>query len=157
MEDEWNEYLKKAEASRAEFVKHGIVAIPVRSEGPLTPEQFRNLERQAIPEVPSPLYADGLIYFVKNGGIITCLDHKTGERVYRKRTGGKATHYASPVIAGDAIYSTAGNGDISVIRLGRKFERLSLNSIGEPIYATPAIVDGTIYVRTHHHLIAYGE
>ena len=157
VQDEWNEYLRKAEASRAEFVKHGILAIPVDSEGPLVPEQFRNLEQQAIPEVPSPVFRDGLIYFVKNGGILTCVDHESGKRVYRKRTGGKATHYASPIIAGDAIYCIAGDGDISVIRCGRKFERLALNSIGERIYATPAVVDGKIYIRTHQHLIAFGK
>lgn len=154
---EWHRFRVQAEANRAKFVEHGMLAIPLASQGPLNPNQFRNLERQAIPEVPSPLYYDGLIYFVKNGGILTCLDHATGERVYRKRTGGKATHYASPVIAGDRMYCTAGNGDVSVIQLGREFKQLALNTLGEAVYATPAIVDGTIYIRTHTQLIAFGE
>ena len=119
--------------------------------------EIRILETQGIPEVPSPIYHDEYIYFVKNGGILTCLDVKTGQRVYRTRTGDRGTHYASPIIADGKIYTVAGDGHVSVLTLGPKPEILANNDLKDGVYATPAIVDGTIYVRTHSALFAYGN
>jgi len=89
--------------------------------------------------------------------ILTCLEVKTGRRVYRMRTGGRGTHYASPLIAGGKIYTIAGDGRISVLTLGANPELLATNDMQEGVYATPAIFDGTIYVRTHSALFAFRE
>ena len=105
--------------------------------------------------MPSPLTHDGYVYFVKNGGILTCLDVKTGQRVYRRRTGGRGTHYASPVIADGKIYSAAGDGQVSVLEVGPEPEILAVNDMQDGVYATPAVVDGTIYMRTHSALFAF--
>ncbi len=155
--DEWAAWQAKSDKRRANYKSHGIVSINIDNEGILQQDQIRSLEEQGIPEVPSPLVHDGHVYFVKNGGILTCLELKTGRRVYRKRTGGSGTHYASPIIAGDKLFSTSGEGTISIIQLGPKFEVLAENELGEPVYATPAIVDGVLYVRTHRALYAFGE
>ena len=120
-------------------------------------DQIRTLETQGISEVPSPVSDGKYLYFVKNGGVLSCLEIATGKRVYRKRTGGKGTHYASPLIAGGRIYSTAGDGKISVISTGVNPEVLAINDMEEDVFATPAIVDGVIYVRTHSSLCAFGE
>jgi len=133
------------------------LAIPIDSQGLLGADRIRTLETQGIPEVPSPLCDGKHVYFVKNGGILTCLDVKTGERIYRTRTGGRGTHYASPLIADGKIFTTAGDGHISILTLGAKPEILAINDMQEGVYATPAIVDGTIYVRTHSALFAFRE
>ncbi|PHS08207.1 MAG: hypothetical protein COA78_12965 [Blastopirellula sp.] len=156
-QQEWTNWQSKSEQRRAQYKPHGMIAINVNNEGELGEDQLRTLEEQGIPEVPSPLYYDGFVYFVKNGGIITCINLKTGKREYRKRTGGTGTHYASPVIANGNMYTTSGDGDISVIRLGTDPEVLTTNKIGEQVYATPAIVDSIIYVRTHKALYAFGK
>ena len=155
--NEWSDWLTKSAEQRAQYAHHGMVAINLDSQGRLDSAQIRNLESQGIPEVPSPLYHDGKIYFVKNGGILTCLDLETGERVYRMRIGGRGTYYASPIIADGKLFATSGDGQISVVRLGSQPEILATNEIGERIYATPAIVDGVIYVRTHQTLFAFGS
>jgi outer membrane protein assembly factor BamB len=133
-----------------------MLAIPLDSKGIVEPERIRTLEQQGIPEVPSPLFHDGLIYFVKNGGVLTCINLKTGERVSRIRTRGRGTHYASPIIADGKLFSVAGNGTITVMSLGAKPKILAVNDIGDDTYATPAIVDGILYVRTHKKLYAFG-
>ena len=155
-EKEWATKTKEVETMRKRRVAHGILAIRIDSDGEVDPEKVRTLERQGIPEVPSPLVHDGLVYFVKNGGILTCLDVKTGERVYRMRTKGRGTHYASPILAGGKLYSTAGNGRISVIEAGREPKVVATNDMGERTYATPAAADGTLYVRTFEALYAFG-
>ena len=73
------------------------------------------------------------------------------------RTKGTGTHYASPIIADGKLYSTAGNGTISVIQLGAKPKILARNKMGDNTFATPAVVDGTLYVRTHGALFAFKE
>lgn len=154
--DEWSQQLQNLEKIRAGYGTHGMLAIPIDSQGSLKEEQVRTLDTNSIPEVPSPLYHDGHVYYVKNGGILTCLELATGKRVYRIRTRGTGTHYASPIIADGKLFSLAGNGLVSVIRLGPRPMILASNDLGEETYASPAIVDGTIYIRTHTRLYAFG-
>ena len=155
--EEWELRLSQLERFRASYEKHGMLAIRIDSEGVVDPAQIRTLARQSIPEVPSPLFQDGIVYFVKNGGVLTCLDAKTGERLSRIRTRGSGTHYASPIIADGKLFSTAGDGHISVLSLGAKPTILAVNDMGDNTYATPAVVDGILYVRTHSRLYAFGR
>ena len=155
--DEWSATVRELERFRSGYDTHGMLAIRIDNEGLVGADKIRTLEAQGIPEVPSPLYDGKQIYFVKNGGILTCLDVNTGQRVYRMRTGGRGTHYASPLIAAGKIYTIAGDGCISVLTLGANPEILATNDMQEGVYATPAIVDGTIYVRTHSALFAFRE
>ena len=116
--EEWAAHLRRLEAFRKGYETHGLLAIRIDSEGFVDADEIRTLETVGIPEVPSPLCDGQYVYFVKNGGVLTCLELKTGERVYRTRTGGRGTHYASPLIADDRIFTIAGNGQISVLTLG---------------------------------------
>lgn len=154
---EWSQQLNNIEKFRSGYKSHGILAIPINSKGILAAEDYRILETQGIPEVPSPLFKDGHIYFIKNGGILTCLSSETGERIYRTRTKGTGTHYASPVLAGNNLYSFAGNGIASVASLGPNPRILATNDMTEPVYATPAIAEGVLFVRTHSTLYAFAE
>ncbi|MEO1527268.1 MAG: PQQ-binding-like beta-propeller repeat protein [Planctomycetota bacterium] len=155
--EEWSKTLEGIARFREGYQSHGILAIPLKSSGVIAPATVRKLATNGIPEVPSPVSHNGLLYFVKNGGVLTCLDLETGERVYRRRTKGKGTHYASPVIAGKTLLTTAGNGRISVIAVGRTPETLAVNEMGENVYATPAVDAGVLYVRTHSRLFAFGR
>ena len=64
---------------------------------------------------------------------------------------------ASPVAAEGKLYFAGEEGDIRVIRTGPKFELLSVNPLGEPCMATPAISDGMIFIRTQHYLFGVGR
>jgi len=155
--EEWTKARSASIARRESYEKHGLLAIDIDSEGTPEADRIRRLADDGIPEVPSPLTHGSHVYFVKNGGILTCLDLKTGERVYRMRTKGRGTHYASPLIADGKLFTTAGAGQISVLSLGADPEILAVNDMEDGVYATPAIVDGTIYVRTHSALFAFRQ
>lgn len=156
--EEWEQLLTRTNESRKKHHPHGVVAIDLDSKGYINEKGVRYLERRSIPEVPSPVYKDGKLYFVKNGGILTCIDTKTGKRLYRMRTGGKGTHYASLIIAGDKLISTSGFGEVSVIDISSPDAKiLHVNEFKERIFATPAIIDGIIYIRTHKGLYAFGK
>ena len=110
---------------------------------------------RGVPECPTPIYDNGRIYMVKNGGIATCLDAKTGKQHYSARIGARGPRYSSPVVGDGKIYAASAKGVITVWKTGTKLEVLAQNDLGERIMATPALVDGRIYVRTDQHLYCF--
>ena len=108
--------------------------------------------------VPSPIFHRGVLYLVSDGGILTALDGKTGVLIYE---GGRmplpSRFFSSPVVAAERIYLTSEDGDTHVIRPGPQFEVLATNNLDEPVMASPAVVDGTIYLRGAEHLYAIAE
>jgi len=105
--------------------------------------------------VPSPILVGDYVYLLTDAGIITCLDVRSGALVYE---GGRvpvpATFTASPVAFEDRILLTSEDGDTFVVKAGPSFEVLRTNSVGEPVFASPALADGTVYIRGERHLFA---
>jgi outer membrane protein assembly factor BamB len=105
--------------------------------------------------VPSPIAIGDYLYLVSDTGIMTCIDGATGERKYE---GGRvpipATFFASPVAFDDKIVLTSEDGDSFVVKGGPVHEVVRTNTVGEPVYASPAIANGTIYIRGITHLFA---
>jgi len=108
--------------------------------------------------VPSPILYGEHLYLVSDKGILTCLNARTGEVVYE---GGRvpvpATFTASPVAYDGKILLTSEDGDTFVIKAGPRHEVIRTNSLGEPVYASPAISDGRIYIRGEKHLYCIGK
>jgi outer membrane protein assembly factor BamB len=111
---------------------------------------------KGTPDVPSPLYHDGLVYLCRENGNLVCVDAKTGETIYEERTTAHR-HRASPVLADGKVFTTARNGVVTVAKIGREFEMLAQNDMGESISSTPVIVGGRIYIRSFDALYAIGE
>lgn len=109
---------------------------------------------RSIPYMPSCLFYDGMIYMAKDGGIVTCLNAKTGEEVYRKRVS-EGNYSSSPVAANDRIYISSQQGVVTVFQTGAEPTVLAKNELGESIQSTPAIAGDTLYVRTKNHLYAF--
>jgi outer membrane protein assembly factor BamB len=107
--------------------------------------------------VPSPIAYGDYLYLTTDRGILTCIDAKTGEIKYE---GGRipipATFTASPVAFDGKILMTSEDGDTFIVKAGPKHEIIGTNSVGEPVYASPAIADGRIYIRGEKHIYAIG-
>lgn len=96
--------------------------------------------------VPSMLVRDGYLYTVTDAGIAMCFDAANGKELWKSRLGG--TFNASLVLAGDRIYAANQEGKTFVFRArSDKYEQLAENSLGDEVYATPAICGGRIYHR----------
>ena len=108
-----------------------------------------------VPECPSPLYHDGRLYLVKNGGIVTSLDGHSGEAIETGRVPGTGNYYASPVTGDNKVYLGDEKGHVSVISSFAEWKTLHDADFGEGIYGTPAIVDGRIFLRTNGHLYCF--
>ena len=107
--------------------------------------------------VPSPILYGDYLYLTTDRGILTCIDAKTGEVKYE---GGRipipATFTASPVAFEGKLLMTSEDGDTFIIKAGPKHEVLTTNSVGEPVYASPAIADGSIFIRGEKNLYRIG-
>jgi outer membrane protein assembly factor BamB len=105
--------------------------------------------------VPSPIAYGDYLYLTTDRGILTCLDLKTGAVKYE---GGRppvpATFTASPVAFGNHLYMVSEDGDTFVVKAGPTHELVRTNPLGEPVYASPALANGVIYIRGLQHLYA---
>jgi outer membrane protein assembly factor BamB len=108
------------------------------------------------PYVPSPVLADGVLYFLKsNSGILTAVDPKTGTPHYsNQRLDGVPNVFASPVAAKGRIYFPGREGTTIVVRSGPKYEVLARNTLEDGFDASPALVDNEMYLRGYKYLYA---
>jgi outer membrane protein assembly factor BamB len=131
-------------------LKGEALALRSGGRGDVTESHVLWRNGRGAPFVPSALLLDGLYYQVDDRGIGTCFDARTGDLVWQERLGGAFT--ASPVAADGKLYFIDEEGVTTVLRAGREFERLSRNAIGEPVFASPAIASGELFIRGDRHL-----
>jgi outer membrane protein assembly factor BamB len=92
------------------------------------------------------------------GGIVTMLNPDTGELLKQGRLpGGSNTFYASPVAGDGKVYIASEKGQVFVLPPGPNLEPLMVNDLADGIYATPALMDGRIYLRTLNTLYCFGK
>lgn len=104
------------------------------------------------PYISSLVYADGLLFMAGDVGVVTCVDAKTGERVWQERVDGIFT--ASPIVAGGRLYLVSENGETIVMRAARTPEVLARNRIDARLLASPALSGGRFFLRADDQLIA---
>lgn len=123
-----------------------LLAIRPGGSGEVTASHVDWQIDRGIPETPSLVTHQGLVYSVSDDGIGLCIDGESGEVVWRNRLGGN--YSASPVLVDDRIYFCSEEGVTTVIRAGREFEKLASNDLQEATLASPGIADGAIFIRT---------
>lgn len=105
--------------------------------------------------VVSPIIYGDYLYLTTDNGILTCLDVRTGAVQYE---GGRppvpATFMASPVAYRGHVLMTSEDGQTFVIKAGPAHEVVRTNSVDEPVFASPALAGGTVYIRGERHLFA---
>jgi outer membrane protein assembly factor BamB len=131
---------------------------PAGETGDLTHTHVLWRQERSVPQVSSPLLYRGILYTIKDGGILTSLDPATGTVLKQSRLPDAIdSYYASPVAADDKIFLLSENGKIAVVKPGRDWELLRVNNIDEPCYATPAIGDARLFLRTSKTLYCFGK
>jgi outer membrane protein assembly factor BamB len=112
-----------------------------------------------LPYVSSPVVANGRVFTMKNGGLASCYDARSGSPIYQaERVEAPGDYYSSSATADGRIYVTSQRGTVVVIdSASDTLKVLARNELHAAIFASPAIVDGVIYLRTDKHLFAFGE
>ncbi len=130
-------------------------AIRPGTRGPLPAENVSWTYRRSLPTVPSSVVYDGVLYMLKDGGIITSLDASTGEILKQARAIGGGNYYAS-IVAGDGkVYLISEGGVVTILKAGRDWNILGSFDFKERILATPVIADGLMLIRTEVALYAF--
>lgn len=126
---------------------------PGSADGAVPPTIVYKLT-QALPMVPTPLVKDGRLYLWADDGVVSCLRVATGEKVWRERVEGG--FFASVIWVNGYLYNVSKKGEVVVLKAGDKFELVHHASLGEQSYATPAVAEGVMYLRTSTHLFSLG-
>jgi outer membrane protein assembly factor BamB len=137
---------------------NSVMAVRLGGIGDLTGKNILWQHYKSLPNVPSPLVYRGIVYLMKEGGILTALDAGTGKVLKQGRLPGALDfYYASPVAGDGKLYATSQEGHITVIKAGAGWEPLARNDMDDECFATPALVDGRVYVRTRSALYCFGR
>jgi outer membrane protein assembly factor BamB len=129
------------------FGKSQVIAL--KYAGLKTPEiAWRNAKN--APKMCSPVLANDLLFYIDDGGIVSCINPQTGEAHYRERLGGKFS--ASPIVADGKIYFASREGVVTVIPATKEFKILAQNTLDGALMASPIAVDSALYLRTEKAL-----
>jgi outer membrane protein assembly factor BamB len=152
-EAEWMDVMSGFEASS----HPNLMAIRPGATKNARPSHIAWEKQRGIPETPSLLYYLGKLYLLRDGGVLTCLEAGTGKELFRERIGAAGQYTASPIAADEKIIAASVPGVVTIIQVDDKLNVLARNRFKEKIFATPAIAENKIYLRTTGHLYAFGE
>jgi outer membrane protein assembly factor BamB len=137
--------------------ENGLLAVKLGGRGDLT-ANVRWAYRKPVPQVPSTLLYQNVLYMVNDGGILITFDPATGGVIKQGRLQGAVDKYfASPVAADGKVYLVSEAGHVSVLKAGGDWQILAVNDLDDECFATPAIADGRIYVRTRSALYCFAK
>ena len=137
--------------------RNRLVAVKGGGRGDITESHVVWSMQKFLPNPPSPLVHDGILYLIKDGGILTAVEAATGKILKQGRLNGALdTYYASPVLARGKLYLLSQQGKAVVVKAGADWEVLAVHDMDEEVYATPAVVGGRLYLRTKSTFYCFG-
>lgn len=137
----------------------GLVRTRLGGKGDVTATHVAWKQPKSQPYVTAPLLVDGVLYVVRNGGILATYEPETGKLIKQERLkDATGEYYASPVAAGGKVYFASKDGKITVIKPGAAtWETIASADLDEQIIATPAIAGNRLYVRTEKTLYCFSN
>src|SRR5580658_4586978 len=151
-EREWT-FFRSRRASR-----NGLLAVKLGGSGDVTNTHVLWRFEKSLPDVPAPLVYKDVVFLFRSGGIATTLNAQTGKVLKQARlTGALEDYYASPIGVDGKVYIPSEHGKVVVLRAAGDWEVLAINEFDSDIYATPAISEGQMYIRTLDALYAIGS
>ncbi|MDX2149255.1 MAG: PQQ-binding-like beta-propeller repeat protein [Bryobacteraceae bacterium] len=137
--------------------QNGLTAFRLGGRGDMTGKSIVWRYTKSLPNVPSPLLYDGVIYLAKEGGLFTSIDPANGEVLKQGRLQGALDQYfASPVAADGRVYVASQSGHVVVLKAGAQWEVLGVNTFDDEIHSTPVPLGNRLYIRTRSALYALG-
>jgi outer membrane protein assembly factor BamB len=136
--------------------QNATLAIRPGARGDATATHVRWKYSKNLPYIPSPVFDGGQLYMVKNGGIVSCVDAARGKLLRQTRAPGSHDYYSSPVIGDGKLLVVDVTGIATFFGATPELKAISTADFEESTYATPALVEGRIYLRTKTHLYCFG-
>ena len=125
------------------YMKPRLIALDITQAKPKIAWECK----RSVPAISSPILIGNYLYFVSDsGGIVSCLDARTGREQWRERIGGN--HSASPTFVGGRLIFHSKEGETTVLKPGRNFEILARNKLEDAHHASAAVSDDALFLRT---------
>lgn len=137
------------------FMQSSLYAVRYDGEGDVSNSHIAWRFDSQMPRMASPILVDDLLYVVSDNGVATCLEAKTGQQVWRSRLGGNFS--ASPLYVDGRVYFFNREGEAIVIKPGREFVELAKNQLDGRYFASAAVIDDALILRTDTHLYRVEE
>lgn len=151
-ERDWKQYQERR------LGENGLRAYRLGGIGDVTETHLVWKNARSLPNVPSPLVYRGVLYTLKEGGILTSFDIRTGQIIKQARLqGALGDYYASPVAGDGKVYTVSEEGKVVVIEAGPMWNVLKVNDLEDGCKGTPAIAGGKLYVRTYGTLYCFSK
>jgi len=152
-QEEWERY-----ADIFVHSQNGILAIkPSGADGELNQGAVVWKSVRGAPYVATPLLDQGILWTVRDGGIVTRFSAGEGKILQMKRLTDVGNYYASPVSVDGRVYIASRQGIVTVIANDPDWRVIDTHDFKEGIYATPFIAEGCLFIRTEKALYCYGE
>jgi outer membrane protein assembly factor BamB len=139
--------------------KNSAFALKPGGSGDVTSTHMLWKKTKGLPYVPSGIVYRDQFLIVKDGGLLTAYDARTGKEIFvQERSVANGRYYASPVAANGNVYFTSlDDGTVTVVKAGMATPQVVAKNpkLGERVAATPAIADDALYMRTEGHLYAF--
>ena len=97
----------------------------------------------------------GLLFVGDFSGFVHCLDAETGKLYWTHDM--KAHMWGSTLVADGKVYLGDEDGDFVVMTATKEKKVLSEVNLGAPVYSTPIVANGVIYVQSNTHLYAFHD
>jgi outer membrane protein assembly factor BamB len=127
-----------------------LLAIRPDGKGDVTDTHLAWTMPRNAPNTPSPLALGDDLYVLSDGGVLSCVEAKTGKEHWHERVGG--AYSASPVSADGKVYLQSEDGVGVVVKAGPKFDLVGKNDLKEKTLASYAVIDGDLLIRTETSL-----
>lgn len=132
------------------------VALKAGGKGDITETHKLWTSAKFSPDCPTPVIYGGKLFSIRDDGMASCLDLKTGEALWQERLY-SANVKVSPVAADGKVYFMNGNGNCVVTKASGKLEILATNELRENTLSSPAISHGQLFLRTDNFLYCVGK
>lgn len=149
---EWEVHRKRGQA------KNGLYAIRLGGKGDVSATHVLWRFDKSLPNIPSPVLYEGVLYVLKEGGVLTALEPATGRVSKQGRiTGALEGYFASPVAADGKIFTASKEGKVAAVKAGADWQVLHVSDLGDEIWATPALDANRLYIRTEKAVYCFGK
>ena len=132
------------------FSKGQLLAVKLGGRGVLDDAHIAWRLKRSVPNKPSVLLIDDLLYLIDDGGIASCVEAKSGDVVWTERIQGN--YSAAPIFAAGKIYVCSEEGKVTVFAAGREFKSLATNQFADGFMASPAVIGNALILRSKTHV-----
>jgi len=136
------------------FQEASMMAVRPTGTGDVTDTHVAYTIERGAPFTPSPLVVGDEFYMVSDIGVASCLDAATGKTIWQQRMPGN--YSASPIFADGRIYFLSEEGVATVIAPGKEFRKLGSNTLDGTTFASIAVSQGSLFIRSETHLYRIG-